>query len=430
MTHVIRLGTQAEKDYFERARPWYDEVSLNANLVEATAGATSLFVFQLGKQYFIDPVTYAFAVDPLYIQSRDAAGATRFKRTFKKLAFHYGLTQSDTQDPPHLSTRYFSDADRSRRFCELVLAYQRDKCNEALRENEEFLLPEEPPDLRPARLLAPYFYSTHDPAWREINGRLVTQSSELAGDLPLWAVICMDALVLDDDTVVDEVADFYAQLPCAGIGLWLTDLAESSATATQLIGVRRLVSKLADSGKKEIINLYGGYFSALLRFDGLTGFSHGVGYGERRDVVPVVGGGLPPAKYYLPPIHERIYLEDLLRLASGLSAQEFLDQICRCAICSGLVGANLEHLLNEYSRTVRKPFRGGYRNYAEPIVYRYTRFHFLHNRHLEMTSLNGMTLDAALSQLARARDDFAERLGANQVRFLHSWERALTTTLS
>lgn len=429
MTHIIRLGTQAEKEYFERASPWYDEVLLNANLVEATAGATSLFVFQLEKPYFIDPVTYAFAVDPLYIQSEDAAGEKRFKRTFKNLAFRYGITKSNKEDPPRLSTRYFSDAGRLRQFCELVLAYQRDKCNEALRDNEEFFPLEEPPDLRPTRLMAPYFYSAHDPTWREINGRLVTQSSELAGDLPLWAVICMDALVLDDDAVVNEVAGYYAQLPCAGVGIWLTDLDESSATATQLIGVRRLVSRLVESGK-EIINLYGGYFSALLRFDGLTGFSHGVGYGERRDVVPVVGGGLPPAKYYLPPIHERIYLEDLLRLATGLSAQEFLDQICRCAICSGLIRPDLDHLLNEYSRTVRKPFRGGYRNYADPIVYRYTRFHFLHNRHLEVTSLNGMGLDAALSQLARARNDFAEPLGANQIRFLHSWERALTTTLN
>ena len=428
MTHVIRLGTHAEKDYFERARPWYDEVLLNANLVEATAGATSLFVFQLNKPYFIEPVTYAFALDPLYIQSPDADKKMRFKRTFKKLAFHYGITQNDDQDPPRLSVDYFSDAGRTRQFCDRVLAYQRDKCDEALQENQEFLL-EAPVTLRPVRLVAPYFYSAHDPMWREVNGRLVEESSGLAGDLPLWAVICMDALVLDDEEVVDEVADFYAQLPCTGIGLWLTDLEESSATATQLRGVRRLVSKLVESGKQEIVNLYGGYFSALLRFDGLTGLSHGVGYGERRNVVPVVGGGLPPAKYYLPRIHEKIYLEELLRLASGLDAQQFLDEICECSICSGLVGVSLEYLLNEYSRTVRKPFRGGYRDYADPIVYRYTRFHFLHNRHLELAALYGMTLEDAVAQLDKAREDFGARLSTNQVQFLQSWAKALTTAI-
>ncbi len=430
MTHIIRLGTHAEKDYFERARPWYDEVLLNANLVEATAGATSLFLFQLHKPYFIDPVTYAFALDPLYIQSRDTEGEVRFKRTFKRLAFHYGITQKPDQDPPRLSPDYFSDAGRTRHFCERILDYQRDKCDVALQENEEFLLLEEPVTLHPVRLVAPYFYSAHDSTWQEVNGRLIQESSELADGLPLWAVICMDALVLDDEEVVDEVAAFYAQLPCTGIGLWLTDLEESSATATQLRGVRRLVAKLAESGKQEIVSLYGGYFSALLRFDGLTGLSHGVGYGERRDVVPVVGGGLPPAKYYLPPIHERIYLEELLRLASGLDAQQFLDEICGCSICSGLIGVSLEHLLDEYSRTVRKPFRGGYRDYADPIVYKYTRFHFLHNRHLELASLDGRPLDDAVAQLDQARDDFGARLSTNQVQFLTSWAKALSTSIN
>jgi hypothetical protein len=428
MHHIIRLGTHAEKVYLDRAAPWFDETLLNANLVEATASATALFLFQLGKYYFIDPVTYAFALDPLYIQSRDTDGQLRFKRTFKKLAFRYGLIDQEDAPVPRLGPDDLSDPARLRDFCQRVLTYQATRCEEALQQDAEFL--QETAAVRPVRLLAPYFYSAHDPDWRRLNGHLIEQACDLAGQVPVWGVICLDALVLDQYELVAEVADFYSRLPCSGLCLWLTNLDEPSATATQLNGLRRLVSQLVTAGKADLINLYGGYFSALLRFDGLTGFSHGVGYGERRDIVPVLGGGLPPAKYYLPPIHEEIYIEELLRLAAAFDSDDFSTQICSCAICRGLLRVSLEHLLEEYSRTVRKALRGVYRDFPDPIVYRYTRFHFLHNRHMELAWLDGHDRAQAIGELRDASAHFTHLLTPNHIRHLQTWAATLDSPLT
>ena len=43
-THIVRLGTHAEKDYLLRAYAWFDEVALNANLVEGTAASLGIFI--------------------------------------------------------------------------------------------------------------------------------------------------------------------------------------------------------------------------------------------------------------------------------------------------------------------------------------------------------------------------------------------------
>src|SRR5436190_5396592 len=61
----LRLGSHAEKDYFEKAGKAADGVILGANLVESTPGATASLVVKLGSDkmlgsYYIDPMTYAF----------------------------------------------------------------------------------------------------------------------------------------------------------------------------------------------------------------------------------------------------------------------------------------------------------------------------------------------------------------------------------
>ena len=69
MIHAIRLGTHAEKDYLVRGSQWFSEVVINANLLEATSGASGIFLISLEKPYSIDPVTYSFGQDPHYLMN-------------------------------------------------------------------------------------------------------------------------------------------------------------------------------------------------------------------------------------------------------------------------------------------------------------------------------------------------------------------------
>jgi hypothetical protein len=432
MIHVIRLGTHAEKDYFLRATDWYDEILINANLLDGTASSTSYLAFSLGRRnkgFFVDPVTYAFALDPAYVMSQDAQGRWRFKRTFLSLAKQYGLIEQDSDQIHRLELSILKeDQAFQRSFCQSVLAYQQSKMRETLEADADFIA-DNIPTMVPTRLIAPYFYLSDD-EWISVNADLAQTSTEIAREQlhsGVWALICFDGLLLDQKDVVDKISKRYGALPCDGYGLWLTDFDEQKATLSQIQGLARLVTSLKERNPDAgIIDMYGGYFAALLSSLGMDGISHGVGYGERRDIVPVVGGGPPQAKYYLPAIHEEIYIHELVPLTRNLSLQQFQDDICQCVICQGLLHTGVQGLLNQFLDTVRRiSSKGGYRDYPSPTVHRLTRFHFMHNRHMELRQLLTSDLRQSAQSLAEAYERFGPELGHSRLMFLQTWRQAL-----
>src|SRR5207245_6203796 len=96
--HYIRLGTHAEKEYLGRGKPLFDGLALNANLVEATRSALAIFAITLGKPFVIDPVTYAFALDPMLLltTSKKPSQRPQMRGTFKALADQYAVPLKET----------------------------------------------------------------------------------------------------------------------------------------------------------------------------------------------------------------------------------------------------------------------------------------------------------------------------------------------
>jgi hypothetical protein len=77
--------------------------------------------------------------------------------------------------------------------------------------------------------------------------------------------------------------------------------------------------------------LYGGFFSILLQNVGLTGSSHGIGYGESRNWIELPESGPPPARYYLPQLHRYVQTDEAARL---FFADRRLAE-CGCEECHG-----------------------------------------------------------------------------------------------
>ena len=69
-THFMRIGIHNEAEYFQKSRPLYDALIINANLVEATSAACAALIFRLGKPFLIDPFTHAFSLSPKYLMSK------------------------------------------------------------------------------------------------------------------------------------------------------------------------------------------------------------------------------------------------------------------------------------------------------------------------------------------------------------------------
>jgi len=429
-THIVRLGTHAEKDYLIRAYAWFDEVALNANLVEGTASSLGVFLNELrdkGKGYFVDPVTYAFALSPEYIMRGGTGQISRsnLKRTFKGLAERYGTVVNQcagriSLEPIHLASEAAQDD-----LCQSVLNYERDRLNEAISQSVDFLMAEtEIEPLVPTRFIAPYFHLSGDLEWLPINIALANRACNI--EPATWVVVCLDSVLLDSTTIIDSLVSEYSSLTTPGYLLWATDFEEERATGGQIRGLQHLIRGLSQNEAKQVINMFGGYFSCLLADCGLTGISHGLGYGERRDIIPVLGGGLPPAKYYLPAIHQHIRIDQFAAIVSELDDNSF-PQVCNCAICSGLLRQGLRYLTQQYTAIDTKIVNGRYRQVATPQVYRLTRFHYLSNKHLEFQRCRNIECSNLLGELDQAYQQFRGPLGTSSLMYLRIWRRALAT---
>lgn len=417
--HIIRMGTHAEKNYLLLARPWYGEVTLKANLVEGTGEASAALLLDLsrsGKPYCIDPVTYAFALSPTSISSVRKDGSTQMKKTFAELRNKYQIP-SFTKDI-RLSPDVFADPAVVDIFVQAVVEYQLNTISDRLADAASFLDTEDTV-LLPSRVFPPYFDVTSDQRWLDINRQFVDRTVALRPD-DTWGIICIDGRMMDDGEFLGRVGATYAQTGCQGFLLWMTAFDETEVTTSQIKGFQLLAKELAGPSLRPVVNMYGGYFSTLLSEHGVTGIAHGVGYGEKRALNPPVGGGLPPAKYYLRAIHDEISVADLAVIASQMTGNdEFLSSICSCMICVGLLNqGGIQGLVDAFSQT--EPGR----NFPTQNVYRLARFHFLSNRHTEIQLVNSTSLSVLRQQLVDAFNEFRQPLTAN-LTYMQRWAQAV-----
>jgi hypothetical protein len=113
----------------------------------------------------------------------------------------------------------------------------------------------------------------------------------------------------------------------ARVGVWVSDLDEYNTPADAL---KRYRSLLASVGRPVWV-MYGGYFSLLLRGDGVSEVSHGIYYTESKRMRGAVGSGPAPERYYIPCLH---------RFFEPARAFELLakapDLRCDCPECESL----------------------------------------------------------------------------------------------
>jgi hypothetical protein len=135
------------------------------------------------------------------------------------------------------------------------------------------------------------------------------------------------------------------------------------------------------SKSMEVYNMHGGYFSLALSKFGMKGISHGVGYGEQKDVVPVIGKTIPTVRYYLPDLHRRLGVPDIERCFASLGIkkpEDFYEKICDCTICKGVVNSAVDQISLFGEVEPLKP--GKKKSMQTPAAAKKCRFHFLLNR--------------------------------------------------
>ncbi len=406
LRHFVRLGTHAEKDCLFRASQTFDGLILNANLVEATPGACASLIASLGKRYIIDPVTYAFALPPHHLMSpqSDGAGARilKPKRTFRNLAKRFGHPFEQNLGVRALSPESLTQSDIDA-VIESVLAYQLDRLQDEWQGAKD-LGGQEPP--RAECLVAPYFplpYQRKEP-WLNLNLAIARRAGPTRDSVPVYAVVCLDRRFLQGKELKD-MASKYANTAVSGYLLWLGGLTEQSISREELDGYVELVKRLSSGGRR-VFNMYGGYLSAVLRCFGMTGFAHGIGYGERRAIAPPVGGGPPPARFYFRPLHALYPFVNAFSAISDLDAVTYYSEVCDCPVCHRVIGDDLKRNIVEYG-TMSEPSGRTARQYPTPRARKLCRLHYLAARHREVQKVISQHPAELVEEMLQAESRYA-----------------------
>lgn len=406
---VIRLGTHAEKDYLHKTAALLDGVMVAANLVEATPGATASMLIKYGgkvfdKAYFLDPMTYAYGQDLDMLKSERKVKKKTiidFKRSYKNLAETYGGVFAQALDkdkalPPKVIRKHAFEV------CESVANYQMTRIASELDGDSEFtdFANSVPP---PTAVLSPYFYvDPHNPKpWLDLIPILASKTVEVCGEQACHAVVLADQSLLDDATALSFLNKELPLTGVSGVWFWFSNLDELTASTERLRALRSLVTQL--SKKMEVNNLHGGYFSLALSRFGMSRVSHGIGYGERKDVVPAQGGATPMVRYYLPDLRKRLGVPDIVRTFNSLgisTASDFHKQVCDCVVCRGVVKTNLSEF--DAFGDLHFASTSSKRKSQTPAAAKRCRFHFLINRIREREAIKSQSIDEIQALLSSA----------------------------
>jgi hypothetical protein len=404
----LRLGSHAEKQYVVKTAHLFDGVIAGANLLESTPGATASLAVRFLKSgnFAIDPMTYTFGMDLTYIQSetvdrKTGAKKVGLKKSFAALAKAYGEPVSAIVLGKKRAVKP-SDFTEAGIFAAAVLDYQMNRMRLHWESDPQLSeVADEFPN--PSFTFAPYFYvpfernKTSWQQWHELNILLAREFAGAQGSVPKHSVLCIDYSVLWARTELENIVRDYIETGCSACWLWFSNLNEQQIDVQQL---KNLVSLLHEFREAEIhpYNMHGGFLSAVLSKHGMTGFSHGVGYGESKDVVPVIGVTVPTVNYHLPPIHVRVSMLELERAFSDLGiedADDFHRKVCDCTVCKGVLRGNLANA-HEFGDMVIKS--GNIRESQTPDSAKKCRFHFLLARKKEIEKVGGTSL-AEIKQL-------------------------------
>ncbi len=119
-----------------------------------------------------------------------------------------------------------------------------------------------------------------------------------------------------------------------GIVLWFENFEDTRASEDKLRIMSELIVNLSKN-KYKVINLYGGFFSALLCKLGCQGFSSGLCYDTHRSRAIEIGGGPLPFRYFVPEINKFLTQSDTEIL------YEIISPTCNCPVCSNHKNDNI-----------------------------------------------------------------------------------------
>ncbi|GAB2732974.1 hypothetical protein GCM10027038_34260 [Arthrobacter bambusae] len=210
---------------------------------------------------------------------------------------------------------------------------------------KEPVLPQNRQD--PAFVLPPYtMVDNEGDGWADVSDRLWNASVEYARAKGMSSKL-RRVIAASSATTWGRLASKHSDDELVA---WISGLDEFRVSSESELVSYGLALRECASRNQRVFALYGGFLSVLFSRHGLSGSSHGIGFGEYRDWVELPTSGAPPARYYVPKLHRYIGVD-----IAEVIWREFPELInCECTECSGLSPSDMDyHGLMQHSVRVR-----------------------------------------------------------------------------
>jgi hypothetical protein len=171
-----------------------------------------------------------------------------------------------------------------------------------------------------------------------------------------------------------------------GFLLYISDFNESAEHVPLLRQLRSFVGRLHEESSKPILNLYGSFFSILLRYSGLEGVSSGLCILDHRDATAEFKGARATIKFYMPSLRDKISENDFKTFLLQFNPTDE----CNCSFCQRLAEVRNGLSSVELRTRIDRLFTDGRGQLMSD-----TMEHFLHNRLQE----SQLTINKSLSEI-------------------------------
>lgn len=342
--HLMAFGNSDQASFRDpRVRDCFDVMTVPGTIASYYDEATAAFVLSSKVPYLIDPRTPLFQDDlaaprashftlaewhgPSVRARLPASGLASFPSSF----FTSAVVDEMVAEVIDRQRSYAGNAPRVTKKLDRYAQLLAQAMNE-----QHAQVPAGGPSA-PVAVLAPYFAVTGaaDP-WFAVVQQVWARCLALPDPKAISPVLCVGprqeqgaagAVTVDGVTVLGELL---ARLP-AGLSdrcyVWITNFDERTVDEAQL---RRLWTTVrSQPAGRELVNLYGGFFSICLRYAGLAGFGNGLTYSESRAWPALASTGSAPPRYYLRDLH--LFLPPAAAQAVIAAEPAFA---CPCGACA------------------------------------------------------------------------------------------------
>lgn len=385
LRHILRVRSRDDLSYVRAGIT--DEVLVNANQLENGVDSAAATLLATKLPFAVDPVLWRFQVPAWW---RNRKGAT--KRNYTRLGALYAMeTDIRLADGPLLDV-VPTDADW-RRLAGNVVRYQQRRLLEVPTQLDLFD-DVSPPELRPARIIAPALlaYSGRED---RIN-RLLLEASHSAADGPVVAQAIVPADRLADIREVTKLLRAITAEDSPACLVWTPSVTEDDLLTYHdlFAGLLHLITSLADRGVW-VGHQYANYSVSALHAIGLQAVTYHLSWVDKGDPATESPPLLRSCRTYVPGLRQSIAFKSAAEVGHPLAAAQYSDRYCECSFCIGAFDAG-QHPLDLLLEEDVIPWGRHQRRTPTSRAVGANSWHYLLSRRIEVDAFNAAPADEVI----------------------------------